>query len=203
MAKSIPAEEKLIQQAQNGDLDAFNELVLHFQDLVYTVAYRIMGESESASDITQDTFITAYRKLDTFRGGKFSAWLARIATNACYDELRKYKRRPTTSIEDLPDAERDDGPALPSNEETPEQQAVDSELNRAIQDCINRLKEDQRIVLILSDVQGYSYPEIADTRETQIGTVKSRLSRARKSVQGCLQAVQELLPGEYRLNTNP
>ncbi len=199
MANEQDNEQALIHSAQQGDLEAFNTLVLSYQDRVYTQAYRIMGEQHSAADATQEAFISAYRRLETYRGGNFRSWLLRITTNACYDELRRRKRRPAISIEDLPGGDTDDGPALPSPHITPEQSVQQNELHTAIQDCINGLKDDQRIVIVLSDVQGMSYREIADTVGVQMGTVKSRLSRARLGVRKCLQAVQELLPAEYRL----
>ena len=194
-------EQTLIEQAQNGDLDAFNQLVLTYQNAVYTITYRIMGEPDGAADAAQDTFITAYRKLDTYRGGNFRAWLLRIATNTCYDTLRYHKRRPATAFEDMVSEDYDDGPPIPGNTPTPEQTAQNSELSTAIQDCINGLSDDQRVVLVMSDIEGYSYQEIADTVDTQLGTIKSRLSRARTNLRRCLQAVQELLPIEYRLST--
>ncbi len=193
-------EPQLIRQAQRGDLDAFNALVLHYQDRAFTVAYRIMGDSASAADAAQDAFITAYRRLDTYRGGSFHAWLLRIVTNTCYDELRRRKRRPATSMEDLPGAEMDDGPALPDNSPSPEQAAQQNELNRAIQDCIESLGEAQRIILVLSDIEEMSYQEVAVMAGDKVGTVKSRLSRARVSVRDCLQTFQELLPAAFRLN---
>src|SRR4029079_10583181 len=99
-------------------------------------------EPQSAADVTQDAFITAYRRLETFRGGSFRAWMLRIATNQCYEELRRQKRRPATSIEDLPDAESDDGAALPDKSDTPEQIVQQHELQQAIQQCINGLSAD-------------------------------------------------------------
>lgn len=193
-------EQNLINKAKHGSLDAFNTLVLRYQDRAYTVAYRIMNDEASAADMAQDAFITAYRRLETYRGGSFRAWLLRIVTNTCYDELRRYKRRPATSLEDLPGAEMDDGPVLPDDAPTPEQSAQQSELNAAIQDCIQSLADGQRIILVLSDIEGLSYQEVASTVGIKVGTVKSRLSRARVSVRDCLQAVQELLPSIYRLN---
>jgi RNA polymerase sigma factor (sigma-70 family) len=188
----------LIQRAQVGDLTAFNALVLRYQDAIYTVAYRLMGDSQSASDMAQEAFIAAYRKISTYQGGNFRAWLARIVTNRCYDELRSNKRRRTDYIEDLaPDS--DDGAPLPSNSPTPEQTLQQRDLNRALQNCINNLKDEQRMVLVMSDVQGMAYQEIADSTNTNIGTVKSRLSRARLAMRQCLQGVQELLPIEFRL----
>lgn len=201
MAGESENEQLLIRQARQGSLDAFNELVLAYQDRVYSAAYRIMGDPASAADAAQDTFITAYRRLSTYRGGSFRAWLLRIATNTCYDELRRRKRRPATSLEDLPGAENDDGAPLPDQADTPEQIAQQRELSQALEDCIRALGDDQRIILVMSDVEGFSYQDIADSTGSNLGTVKSRLSRARASVRQCLQAVRELLPSVYRLDS--
>ncbi|GIL11624.1 MAG: RNA polymerase subunit sigma-24 [Chloroflexota bacterium] len=201
MASRLENEPALIQAARRGDLEAFNTLVLHYQDGVYALVYRILGEPAAAADVAQEAFITAYRHLRDYRGGSFRAWVFRIATNACYDELRRRKRRPAMLFDDLPGAEADDGPALPADSPTPEQAAQQAELNRAIERCIRALQPDQRLVLVLSDIEGLSYQEIADSAGLNLGTVKSRLSRARAGVRACLQAVQELLPPVYRLNS--
>ncbi len=196
------AEAQLIQSAQRGDLEAFNTLVLRYQDIVYAVTYRIMGDPASADDGTQEAFINAYRRIETYRGGNFKAWLLRVATNTCYDILRYHKRRPATALDDLPGGDTDDGPPIPDESISPEEAAQQTELNTAIQDCINSLSDDQRIVLVMSDIEGYPYQDIADTVGTRLGTVKSRLSRARAGVRKCLEAVQELLPAEYRLTSS-
>jgi RNA polymerase sigma factor (sigma-70 family) len=203
MADTLNNEQNLIQRAKRGDVDAFNALVLHYQDRIYTVAYRLLRDREAAADIAQETFITAYRKLNTYRGGSFIGWLSRITTNRCYDELRSHQRHPTDYIEDLPGHEADDGPPLPAATPSPEQSTLENELYQAVQDCITALKADQRAVLVLSDVQGLSYQEVADATGATLGTVKSRLSRARQAVRRCLQAVQELLPTEFRLTNDP
>lgn len=187
-------EQALIRLARRGDLDAFNALVLRYQDSAYTVAFRIMGDEHSAADAAQEAFITAYRRLDTYRGGSFRAWLLRITTNQCYDELRRRQRRPAVSVEEL-----GDDPALPDDADTPEEVVQQRELQHAIQDCISGLNADQRIVLVLCDVEGLDYQAIAENVGAQVGTVKSRLSRARASVRDCLQSVRELLPAAYRL----
>lgn len=199
MADTHENEQELIQRAQRGDLEAFNVLVLHYQDRIYSVAYRMMGDSDSAADLAQEALLIAYRKLKTYRGGSFVGWLARITTNRCYDELRKYQRRPTDYIEDLPGHDADDGPPLPANTPSPEEHTLQNELYQAVQDCITALNPSQRAILVLSDVQGLSYQEVAEATGTTLGTVKSRLSRARQAVRRCLQAVQELLPAEFRL----
>jgi RNA polymerase sigma-70 factor (ECF subfamily) len=194
-------EQALIQTAQRGDLNAFNALVLAYQNNVYTLAYRIMGEAHSAADVTQEAFILAFRRLSTYRGGSFRSWLLRITANQCYDELRRIRRKPAVSVEELPYAESDDGPALPDETDTPEQVVQQKELQRAIQTCIGHLSSDQRIVLVMSDIEGFSYQEIAEQVGAELGTVKSRLSRARAGVRDCLQAVKELLPPVFRLTS--
>ncbi|HVU13458.1 MAG TPA: sigma-70 family RNA polymerase sigma factor [Phototrophicaceae bacterium] len=187
-------EQVLINRARRGDLDAFNALILRYQDSAYTVAFRIMGDAHSAADAAQEAFITAYRRLSTYRGGSFRAWLLRITTNHCYDELRRRQRRPAVSVDEL-----GDDPPLPDDADTPEEVVQQRELQRAIQNCISALNDDQRIALVLSDVEGLDYQAIADSVGVQIGTVKSRLSRARAAVRDCLQGVRELLPPAYRL----
>jgi RNA polymerase sigma-70 factor, ECF subfamily len=191
-------ESDLIRQAQQGQLDAFNTLILMHQDRVYSVAYRILGDPAAAADATQDALISAYRRLETFQGGSLRGWLMRIVTNVCYDDLRRQKRRPATALDDLPGGDSDDGAPLASAQPTPEHVILDNELQQAIQRCIGTLGRDQQTVLVLCDVQGLSYQEVADTVEANLGTVKSRLSRARLAVRQCLQGVEELLPPEYR-----
>jgi RNA polymerase sigma-70 factor, ECF subfamily len=198
MAISPEQETNWIQAARSGDLEAFNRLVLAHQDRVYSLAYRIMGEPAAAADAAQDAFINAWRRLETYRGGAFQSWLLRITANTCYDALRYSKRRPATGIEDLPGAETDDGPALVAGDLTPEQSLQQRELAQAIQQCINALQPDQRLVLVMCDVQEMSYQEVAETSGANLGTVKSRLSRARAAVRQCLGAVEELLPGGWR-----
>lgn len=192
-------ESNFITKAQNGDLDAFNALVLEYQNAVYTLSYRIMAEPARAADATQEAFITAFRRLETYQGGNFRAWLMRIATNTCYDHLRYEKRRPATALEDMVDEDFDDGPPIPDLAPSPEEEVLSSELSQLIQDCITSLQDDHRVALVMSDVEGFSYQEIADATGVQLGTVKSRLSRARSALRGCLQSVQELLPSAYRL----
>lgn len=200
MSMAIDASEMAwINAAQAGEIEAFNALVLRYQDMAFTIAYRMMGDSQRAADATQDAFLTAYRRLETYMGGNFKAWLMKIVTNTCYDALRYEKRRPATHLDDLTPDGIDDDPPIPDPTPTPEQHLQASELQQAIQQCIDALNDDQRLVLVMSDVEGYPYQDIADHLNTQLGTVKSRLSRARASVRQCLQAVRELLPDEYRL----
>src|SRR5512145_3109799 len=150
-------EAALITAACKGDLDSFNRLVLAYQDMVYHQAYRMMGEPEAAEDAAQDAFISAFRHLGSYRGGSFKAWLLRIVTNACYDELRRRKRRPTTPLEPLDSEEEEvESPHwLADDRDTPEEHIERVDLERAIQSCLNDLPDEFRSVVVLVDVQGF------------------------------------------------
>jgi RNA polymerase sigma-70 factor (ECF subfamily) len=193
-------ELTLIRDAQNGDLEAFNRLILAYQDMVYNQAYRVMGEADAAEDATQEAFISAYRKIHTYRGGSFKAWLLRIVTNACYDELRRRKRRPVTALEPTDDYDNEiESPHWMADPgESPEEFTARAELSDAIQRCLNTLSEDFRTVVVLVDIQGMDYSEAADVMGTPLGTIKSRLARARRGMRKCLQNFGELLPAAFR-----
>jgi len=195
-------ETALIREAQRGDLDSFNRLILAYQSLVFNVAYRIMGEPDSSSDATQEAFISAFRNLKSFRGGSFRSWLMRIVTNACYDELRRQKRKPSTSLEELTElsegSDSQEPSTLGTHETSPESAAEKSELTAAIQDCIHRLPAEFKIVLVLVDIQEFDYQEASGIIGHPIGTVKSRLARARVKLRDCLQRYRELLPASFR-----
>ena len=192
-------EESLIAAAQRGQVDAFNELVLAYQQQVYNLAYRIMGDPASAADAAQDAFISAYESIGRFRGGSFKSYLLRIVANRCYDELRRRKRRPATSFEDFGEVEEEANPALINGGERPEEYAERQEMARVIQAGIETLPPNQRVTLALADVQGLSYKEIAKTTDVSLGTVKSRLARARGKLRDYLRDQGELLPARYRL----
>lgn len=196
-------ETALINAAQKGDLDAFNRLVLAYQDMVYNQAYRVLGESAAADDASQEAFISAFKHLRSFRGGSFRGWLLRIVTNACYDELRRRKRQPTTALEPQDDAGKEiESPRwIADPGELPEETAERAELSRAIQNCIEGLTPEFRVVIALVDVQGLNYAEAAEAISRPIGTVKSRLARARANMRDCLQGFWELLPGKFRLES--
>ena len=193
-------EIALINDARQGDLDAFNRLVLAYQDRVYSQAYRILNDPQGADDATQEAFISAYKNLRSFRGGSFRAWLLRIVTNACYDELRRRKRKPTTSLEPLDDSgnEIESPHWIADPGELPEENVVRAELGKAIQNCLEKLPVDFRVVMVVVDVQGMDYLEAADVIGKPLGTVKSRLARARSRMRDCLQGFWELLPMSMR-----
>ena len=129
-------EASLIKQAQDGDVSAYNTLVLHYQNRVYNLAYRIIGEPDAAADATQEAFISAYKALRRFRGGNFKAWLMRIVTNACYDELRRRKRRPQSSLDELTEQNESSPLLVSQNIPGPEDHQQNVELVRAIQRCL-------------------------------------------------------------------
>lgn len=196
-------EAKLIEMAQQGDLTAFNRLVMEYQTLVYNIALRTLGDPAGAEDAAQEAFISAYKAIKKFRGGSFRAWLARIVKNACYDELRRQKRRPQTPLEELnpldEPEEVDSAGTLITDEVGPEEAADRSALRQAIEECLQGLPLEFRMVAVLVDVQGYNYKEAAESVGSPLGTVKSRLARARSQLQECLQGYRELLPVEMRL----
>ncbi len=193
-------EPTLVSAAQQGDLDAFNRLVLEHQQVAYTVAYGILADDAASDDATQNAFIAAYRNIKRFRGGSFRAWLLRIVANTCYDELRRRKRRPTTALEPLDEDEDEiESPAwLADGSNDPQDVVEQSELNRAVQRCLQHLPDEFRMVVIMVDLQGFDYQEAAEAIGKPLGTVKSRLARARLRLRDCLQKVWELLPAEFR-----
>jgi len=190
-------EHALIAAARRGDAQAFNKLILQHQTLVYNVAYRVLHDSDAAADATQDAFISAFRALRGFRGGSFKAWLLRIVTNAGYDQLRAAKRRPSTSLDDML-VDPDHSATLMDEAESPEEYAVRQDLSRAIQHGLDGLPPDQKMTVILSDIQGLSYEEVAEATGVSLGTVKSRLSRGRARLRDSMQQQPELLPRRYR-----
>jgi len=194
-------ENALILEAKGGDLDSFNRLVLAYQDMVYSHAYRMIGEEESADDATQTAFISAYNHLSSFRGGSFKAWLLRIVTNACYDELRRRKRRPTVPLEPLDDTgeEVESAHWMVDPTDQPEEQMQRLELQQAIQHCLDRLPDEFRSTVLLVDIQGLDYFEASRVINKPIGTIKSRLARARLRLRDCLHNFAELLPSGFRL----
>jgi RNA polymerase sigma-70 factor (ECF subfamily) len=172
-------DERLIRNAQSGDLPSFNTLVTRHERIVYNVCLRMLRDTALAEDVTQDTFVKAWTAIDSFRGGLVRPWLLRIATNRCYDVLRARGRRPADSLDaELFEAE----PEWSSQSEIaehPEAHASRRELSTFLEGALGTLPDDQRMAIILADVQGNSYEEIAAITGVAVGTVKSRISRAR------------------------
>ena len=196
-------EDLLIQAAQRGDLDAFNQLILRYQNLLFSIALRIVADEDAAADALQEALISAFRKINMFRGGSLRSWLARIVINACYDELRRKRRQPTLPIEQL-DSEGDEIETdywLTDSSAGLEEQYEATELERAIQKCLSSLPPDYRAVFVLVDVECMSYEEAAEAVHVPIGTVKSRLARARMQMRKALQSFGDLLPIAYRMGS--
>jgi RNA polymerase sigma-70 factor, ECF subfamily len=185
-------DPQLVQLVLDGDTEAFNDLVERHQSRAYNLCVRMLGDADAAADVAQDAFISAYKHLPSLRG-EFRPWLMRIVANGCRDVLRSQKRRPSVSL----DLERDDDdtPAMQIADtgDGPEAALMKSELQKTIAGALAEIPDDQREVVILSDIQGLSYQEIADMTGINIGTVKSRLNRARSRLRELLVAA-ELLP---------
>ncbi|MDK1029005.1 MAG: sigma-70 family RNA polymerase sigma factor [Anaerolineae bacterium] len=194
-------ESALIQEAQRGNLDSFNTLVLTYQDRLFSTALRITGDENQAADATQEAFLSAFRAIKSFRGGSFKAWLLRTVTNACYDEMRRQKRRPTVPLEpETEGAEEMRSPRWISDTSLkPEEEAERNDLEDAIQGCLDALPIEFRTVVVLADVQSMDYKEVAAVVRVPLGTIKSRLARGRLRLRKCLQGFWELLPDAYRL----
>jgi RNA polymerase sigma-70 factor (ECF subfamily) len=199
-------ERILVRDARGGDLEAFNRLVQTHQSHAYSFAYRMLGEQEGAADAAQQAFLSAFRHLNELRGESFRSWLLRIVANACLDELRRRKRRPAVSLEDLTAGEEDDRgdeslSILADPAEGPEAAAVRSDLRRSIEDCLALLQPEQRATVLLVDVHALDYAEAAHTLRVALGTVKSRVARARADLRDCLRAKGELPPPARRLES--
>ena len=190
-------ESQLIADSQRGDVRAFNVLVEHYQTRLYNLCYRMLGDPDAAADVTQDAFLSAFRNIRRYRGGSFAAWLMRIATNGCYDQLRARQRRPTSSIDALLDDEDHAPRQFEDVGESPDERSLRNELAGEIQRGLDQLDADQRVAIVLSDIQGFSYDEISAVTGWPLGTVKSRLSRGRAQLRNVLRQ-GELLPARYR-----
>lgn len=197
------AEFAYIEAARKGDLPAFNWLVLHYQARVYNLCLRMLSDPDAAADATQETFLSAYKAMNRFKGGQFRAWILRIATNTCLDMLRSRKRRPAQSLErGLHGSGEGDDESEPlqladsSLDVDPEGRALNAEVAQTIQRGLDELPDDQRIALVLVDVQGLSYEEAATVCNANLGTVKSRINRARSKMRDYLRAVGLVPHGE-------
>lgn len=176
-------EQELVQAAQQGDQGAFSQLVEQNQGKIYSLCYRMTGNSEDAADLTQEAFLNAWRGLSKFGGqSSFSTWLYRLASNACIDFLRREKRRSALSMT-LESKDEDDHQAdLPDERWSPERELERKESRQALQAGLAALSPEHREVLLLRETEGLSYQEIARCLGLEDGTVKSRIARARMSL---------------------
>jgi RNA polymerase sigma-70 factor, ECF subfamily len=182
-------EQELIQAAVQGDIEAFNQLVLKYQDMVYNQARWLMKEQEAAQDMSQDAFIRAFQSLKSYRGGSFRSWLARIVTNLCLDELRRIKRRPTIPL--MPtdaDGEEMESPSWIADTHMSVEETVENiQLDLALRDLVEELPVEYRTALVLVDILEFDYAEAAQSMGIPIGTLKSRLVRARLRLRNKLE----------------
>jgi RNA polymerase sigma-70 factor (ECF subfamily) len=194
-------EHVRISRTLDGDLDAFNELVVKYQKLAYSIAYRMLLSRERAADAVQDSFLKAFRALPSFKNGSFKSWFTRIVVNTCHDAIRRDRR---FSLEIADDASyENNGESVPyqviAPHESPQASVERAELHARIELGISALPPEQRVVLVLCDVHGYSYEEISEITGFAMGTVKSRISRARLKMREFLRQQPELIPFSWRI----
>jgi len=185
----LPDEAAVIARAADGDRIAFTQLMEHYQNACYGLAWRLLHDADQAADATQDGFLHAYKAIRSYRGGVFRSWLLRITANASYDILRRAQRRPTTV---LPDPE-EGAPELPDiHAVNPVEEATKSELYRHLEVALRELPPDQRAAVVLCDVYGMDYNEVAAMTESALGTVKSRIHRGRLRLRELMAEHREL-----------
>jgi RNA polymerase sigma-70 factor (ECF subfamily) len=182
----------LVEEALRGRLEAFNQLVLRHQDHLFGLVYRLVPDRDQAADAVQEAFFSAYRNLSSFRGGSVRSWLGRIAINAAMDLQRSRRRRPS---QPYPELEDDTWQPAAGQEVEPETKALAAERSKALARALADLPYEQRNCIVLFDVEGYDYAEIAQIMRVEIGTVKSRIHRGRLALRSALAADRELFRG--------
>jgi RNA polymerase sigma-70 factor (ECF subfamily) len=182
----------LVERARAGDLDAFNDLVTLYQDQLFALVVRMVPDRDQASDCVQEAFFSAFRNLHSFRGGSVKSWLNRICVNAAMDTQRARKRRP---VQPYPELDDESWQPPTGVEADPERIAVDAERSRAIADALAQITDDQRAAIVLFDVEGYDYGEIAEMTGVSLGTVKSRIHRGRLALRALMEGRMELFRG--------
>jgi RNA polymerase sigma-70 factor, ECF subfamily len=183
----------LLDRARSGDLGAFNDLVECYQDQLFALIARMVPDRDQGSDAVQEAFFSAYRNMHAFRGGSVRSWLSRIAINAAMDTQRARKRRP---VQPYPELEDDTWQPPAGEEADPERTAVNSERTRALKAALSTITADQRTAIVLFDVEGYDYGEIAEITGVSLGTVKSRIHRGRLALRERLEHAVEFFRGE-------
>jgi RNA polymerase sigma-70 factor (ECF subfamily) len=192
LAAIDPAQRRdlvLLERARAGDLDAFNDLVTCYQDQLFALVARLVPDRDQAHDAVQEAFFSAYRNLDRFRGGSVRSWLSRIAINAAMDAQRYRRRRPAQPYPEL----EDEAWQPPAGEEAdPVRATLAVERAAALESALARITPDQRTSIVLFDVEGYDYAEIAEMTRVSLGTVKSRIHRGRLALRALLEDRMEL-----------
>jgi RNA polymerase sigma-70 factor, ECF subfamily len=183
-------DRALVEQSLNGNLEAFNEIVRLYQDYLFALVVRVVNDRDSAADAVQEAFFSCYRNLNRFRGDSFRSWLTRIALNAATDVLRYRKRRPA---DPFPEWEDDSWQPPAGEDASPERQAMRRQSSRMLIEALAQITEDQRRAIVLFDVEGFDYQEIADMTGVSLGTVKSRIHRGRLALRDLLVDHMDLL----------
>lgn len=190
-------EKRLVNKAKNGNIAAFEELITVHEVKIYNIAYRMFHNEEDAKDLSQEIFIKVFENIGKFKGNSsFSTWLYRIATNTCIDELRRRKGKETYSID--AEVETDEGNMKREYSDlkpNPEEMAINKEVSIQIQNAMDHLSEEHKTAIILRDLQGLEYNEISEILECSLGTVKSRISRARRQL---IELLVKQEPFEYK-----
>ncbi|MGB7604755.1 MAG: sigma-70 family RNA polymerase sigma factor [Lutisporaceae bacterium] len=187
-------EKLLVKRSKSGDIEAFEQLIFDYQKKAYNIALRVMGNQEDAKDMCQEAFIRIYKSIEGFKEqSSFSTWMYRIVTNVCLDEIRKKKKSETVSLDGTYETENGEIHfEIASDDDTPEEAYVRTEKKRIILKSINELSEEYKTAIVLRDIQGFSYEEIANILCCSIGTVKSRINRARNILKNKLKTALEL-----------
>jgi RNA polymerase sigma-70 factor (ECF subfamily) len=182
----------LLERAREGDLGAFNDLVSLYQDQLFALVVRMVPDRDQAADAVQEAFFSAFRHLASFRGGSVKSWLNRICVNAAMDAQRARKRRP---VQPYPELEDESWQPPAGADSDPERIAVEAERTRALSGALATITDDQRAAIVLYDVEGFDYAEIAEMTGVSLGTVKSRIHRGRLALRGLLEGRMELFRG--------
>lgn len=192
-------EKLLLDKAKTGDVTAFEELIEGYQRKIFNIALRIVGNYDDANDLAQEVLIRIYKSIGNFKEqSSFSTWIYRITTNVCLDDIRKRKNRKVISLDE--EIRVEDGEMqrqIVSNDPLPEDTAERGELRELVNGAIRSLSEEHRLVIVLRDLQGFSYEEIARILKCPEGTIKSRINRARQALKNVLQSKRELLFEDY------
>ena len=191
MSKTVDA---LVKKAQGGDMDAFEELIRQHQQKVFNIAYRMSGNYDDASDMAQEALIKVYLNFDKFDGkSQFSTWLYRVTTNSCLDQIKKKKKNVTVSLDsELETDEGTVGREIESTDRTPQEELENKELSAEINKALKQLSERHRTIIILRDINGMSYEDVAKTLNCSVGTVKSQVNRARAALKKIMLKNPEL-----------
>ncbi|MEG6611909.1 sigma-70 family RNA polymerase sigma factor [Pseudoclostridium thermosuccinogenes] len=200
MAYTVSDREKdLLKKARNGDIEAFEQLIEDYQKRVFNIALRMIGNYDDANELAQEVFIRIFKSIKDFKEeSSLSTWIYRITTNVCLDEIRKRKNKNVVSLDEEVKLEEGDlQRQVEDTRPTPDVIAEKNEVRKLVKDAIMSLPEEQRTVIILRDIQGFSYEEIAKIMKCPEGTVKSRINRSRQILRDRLKPKMELLKGDY------